>query len=141
MKIYIKFLTSIFFKSFLYVSLVMFSLVFILNMLTELEFFKEIDVGINYTRSKNNQYAYFLEGYDNEWNYVENTRSATYKNIPAGDYTFMVKSSNNDGIWNNTPATLKIKIQPAWWSTKTAIISYCLLLLLLGYLILHTLKE
>ena len=92
-------------------------------------------VGINYTRSKNNQYAYFLEGYDNEWNYVENTRSATYKNIPAGDYTFMVKSSNNDGIWNNTPATLKIKIQPAWWSTKTAIMSYCLLLVLLGYFI------
>ena len=49
MKIYIKFLTSIFFKSFFYVSLIMFSLVFILNMLTELEFFKEIDVGINFT--------------------------------------------------------------------------------------------
>jgi ligand-binding sensor domain-containing protein len=92
-------------------------------------------VGINYTRSKNNQYAYFLEGYDNEWNYVETTRSATYKNIPAGDYTFMVKSSNNDGIWNNTPTTLKIKIQPAWWSTKMAIVSYCLMVLLLGYFI------
>ena len=49
MKIYIRFLTSIFFKSFFYVSLIMFSLVFILNMLTELEFFKEIDVGINFT--------------------------------------------------------------------------------------------
>ena len=49
MKIYIKFLTSIFFKSFFYVSLIMFSLVFILNMLTELEFFKEINVGVNFT--------------------------------------------------------------------------------------------
>ena len=49
MKIYIRFLISIFFKSFFYVSLIMFSLVFILNMLTELEFFKEIDVGINFT--------------------------------------------------------------------------------------------
>ena len=48
MKIYIKFLTSIFLKSFFYVSLVMFSLVFILNMLTELEFFKEINVGIDF---------------------------------------------------------------------------------------------
>ncbi len=92
-------------------------------------------VGISYTRSENNQYAYFLEGYDNEWNYVETTRSATYKNIPAGDYTFMVKSSNNDGVWNNIPTTLKIKIQPAWWSTKTAITSYFLLLVLLGYFI------
>ena len=66
---------------------------------------------------------------------METTRSATYKNIPAGDYTFMVKSSNNDGIWNNTPTTLKIKIQPAWWSTKMAIVSYCLMVLLLGYFI------
>ena len=49
MKIYIKFLTSIFFKSFFYVSLIMFSLVFILNMLTELEFFKEINVGVDFT--------------------------------------------------------------------------------------------
>ena len=92
-------------------------------------------VGISYTRSENNQYAYFLEGYDNEWNYVETTRSATYKNIPAGDYTFMVKSSNNDGVWNNIPTTLKIKIQPAWWSTKIAITSYFIVLLLLGYFI------
>ena len=49
MKTYIKYLTFIFFKSFFYVTLVMFSLVFILNMLSELEFFKEIDIGINFT--------------------------------------------------------------------------------------------
>ena len=49
MKTYIKFLTFIFFKSFFYVTLIMLSLVFILNMLSELEFFKEIDVGINFT--------------------------------------------------------------------------------------------
>ena len=49
MKVYIKFLITIFIKSFFYVSLIMFSLVFILNMLSELEFFKEVDVGINFT--------------------------------------------------------------------------------------------
>ena len=49
MKTYIKFLCYIFFKSFFYVFLVMLSLVFILNILSELEFFKDIDVGINFT--------------------------------------------------------------------------------------------
>ena len=49
MKTYIKFLCYIFLKSFFYVFLVMFSLVFILNVLSELEFFKDIDVGINFT--------------------------------------------------------------------------------------------
>jgi lipopolysaccharide export system permease protein len=51
MKTYIKFLVHIFFKSFIYVSLIIFSLVFILNMLAELEFFKEIDVGVDFTLS------------------------------------------------------------------------------------------
>jgi len=49
MKTYIKFLCYIFLRSFFYVFLVMFSLVFILNVLSELEFFKDIDVGINFT--------------------------------------------------------------------------------------------
>ena len=46
MKVHIKFLISIFFKSLFYVISIMFSLIFILNLLTELEFFKEIEVGI-----------------------------------------------------------------------------------------------
>ena len=49
MKTYIKFLCYIFLRSFFYVFLVMFSLVFILNVLSELEFFKDIDVGIDFT--------------------------------------------------------------------------------------------
>ena len=49
MKTYIKFLCNIFLKSFFYVLLVMFSLVFILNILSELEFFKDIDTGVNFT--------------------------------------------------------------------------------------------
>ena len=91
--------------------------------------------GINYTRSENNQYSYFLKGYDKEWNNVGSIRSATYKNIPPGNYLFMVKASNNDGIWNETPATLKITILPAWWANKFAIISYFVFLLLFIYFI------
>ena len=49
MKTYIKFLCNIFLKSFFYVLLVMLSLVFILNVLSELEFFKDIEIGIDFT--------------------------------------------------------------------------------------------
>ena len=49
MKTYIKFLSFIFLKSFIYVTLIMLSLIFVLNTLTELEFFKEFNVGINFT--------------------------------------------------------------------------------------------
>lgn len=48
MKAYIKFLFVTFFRSFLYVSIIAFSLVLILNILAELDFFKEVEVGINY---------------------------------------------------------------------------------------------
>ena len=49
MKVYIKFLSIIFLKSLLFVFLIMISLVFILNLLSELEFFKNENVGINFT--------------------------------------------------------------------------------------------
>ena len=48
MKTYIKFLIYIFIKSFIFVSLVLLSLIFILNLLTELEFFKNIQVSSYY---------------------------------------------------------------------------------------------
>ena len=53
--------------------------------------------GLGYTRSKNIEYAYYLEGFETDWNYVKKTRNATYTNIPAGNYNFKVKATNSDG--------------------------------------------
>lgn len=90
--------------------------------------------GINYTRPQNNQYAYYLEGLETDWNYVGNARSATYTNLSPGKYTFKVKASNNDGLWNETPLTMGITILPPWWKSKVAFLSYIILILLSGYL-------
>ena len=98
-------------------------------------------VGINYTRSKNNQYAYYLEGFDEDWNYVGTARTASFKNIPSGTYTFKVKASNNDGVWNDVPTELRIEILSPWWTTKLAVLSYIFLTLLLSYLIYKTISE
>ncbi|CAM4224155.1 hybrid sensor histidine kinase/response regulator transcription factor [Zobellia nedashkovskayae] len=89
--------------------------------------------GINFTRPKKNQYAYFLEGFDNRWNYVGKTRSATYTNLPVGDYVFKVKAANNDGVWNETPKTLRLTVLAPWWGTTTAILLYVLAILLITY--------
>lgn len=91
--------------------------------------------GVNYTRPEKNQYAYYLEGLEKSWNYVGNTRSATYTNLDYGDYTFKLKVANNDGVWNDTPLTLKITILPPWWKTNWAIFSYVFLFLLALYLL------
>ncbi|WP_299577791.1 two-component regulator propeller domain-containing protein [uncultured Sunxiuqinia sp.] len=85
-------------------------------------------VALSYSQSDKNQYAYKLEGFDSDWNYIGNKKSATYTNLDAGTYRFKVKASNNDGIWNEIGASLKIRIHPAPWRTGWAYLIYTLLL-------------
>jgi len=70
-----------------------------------------------YNASEDNQYAYRLEGFEKEWNYVQNRRFATYTNIPPGHYVFHVIASNNDGKWNKQGAEIRIIIKPPFWTT------------------------
>jgi signal transduction histidine kinase/ligand-binding sensor domain-containing protein/DNA-binding response OmpR family regulator len=72
---------------------------------------------LNYTLSQKNQYAYKLEGFDKDWNYIGNRRTATYTNLDPGTYTFRVKASNNDGIWNEEGTSITIKVLPPFWET------------------------
>jgi len=72
---------------------------------------------LNFIAPEKNQYAYMLEGFEEEWNYVGNKREATYTNLDPGTYVFRVKGSNNDGLWNEEGTSLKIIITPPFWQT------------------------
>jgi len=85
-------------------------------------------VGIDYSFPNKIQYAYYLEGFDKGWNYVGNKRTATYTNLPFGEYIFKVKSANGNASWNKVPLTLKITILPPWWKTFWAYLAYTLIL-------------
>lgn len=74
-------------------------------------------VALNFIQASKNQYAYRLEGFDEDWNYVGNRREATYTNLNPGSYVFRVKASNNDGYWNEQGRSLRIVVQPPWWGT------------------------
>lgn len=74
-------------------------------------------VALNYTLPEKNQYAYMLEGFDDQWNFVNTRRSVSYTNLDPGSYTFKVKGSNNDGVWNEKGTTLRIVILPPFWKT------------------------
>ncbi|MDC6403778.1 MULTISPECIES: hybrid sensor histidine kinase/response regulator transcription factor [Maribacter] len=87
-------------------------------------------IGINYTRPEKNQYAYYLEGFEEDWNLVGNNRSATYTNLSPGSYTFKLKAANNDGVWSNEIKTLSFTILAPWWKTKMAIILYLLTIII-----------
>ena len=84
----------------------------------------------NYLAGRHNTFAYKLEGYDKEWYEVEDKRSVSYSNLPHGKYTFMVKAANNDGKWNETPTTLRIRIKPIWYKSIAAIAAFSIILLI-----------
>lgn len=91
---------------------------------------------LNYIKPRKNRYKYKLEGFDKNWNEGVNP-SATYTNLPAGKYTFLVKGSNNDGLWNETPAKLEIHILPPIWRTWWAYSLYFIAGSFLFYFILR----
>src|SRR5690606_36600418 len=74
---------------------------------------------LKYLRPEKNQYAYRLYGFEKHWNYVSNP-SATYTNLPPGEYTFLVRGSNNDGMSSKLPARMIIKVLPPFWKTYWA---------------------
>ncbi|SEB15025.1 hybrid sensor histidine kinase/response regulator transcription factor [Pedobacter hartonius] len=83
-------------------------------------------VALNYTHTEKNRYAYMLEGFDQNWNYVGGQRKATYTNLSPGTYTFRVKASNNDGVWNKTGKSLTIVIRVPWYLSCWAYMIYAL---------------
>jgi ligand-binding sensor domain-containing protein/signal transduction histidine kinase/DNA-binding response OmpR family regulator len=87
---------------------------------------------LNYINSQKNQFAYKLAGFEEDWNYVKEP-VATYMNLAPGTYTLLVKGSNNDGIWNDTPKSLMIHILPPPWKTWWAYTGYMLIFLSLLY--------
>ena len=89
-------------------------------------------VAFNYKNTLQNKYKYKMEGYDKDWRESGTRHFTTYTNLPPGEYTFKVIASNNDGLWNETGATVKIKILPAPWVSWWA---YTLYILIAGYLI------
>ncbi|MEO8472704.1 MAG: two-component regulator propeller domain-containing protein [Chryseolinea sp.] len=72
---------------------------------------------LNYLQSEKNQYRYKMDGFQEEWIDAGTERKASYTNLDPGEYTFRVMAANNDGLWNEKEASLRIIIQPPYWGT------------------------
>lgn len=92
---------------------------------------------LSYQLSETNQYAYRLVGFDQQWQRVGTKRTATYTNLDPGLYTFEVKAANSEGLWNDEPRRLQIRVLPPWWKTWWAYAIYACLVLLLLYWFSH----
>jgi signal transduction histidine kinase/ligand-binding sensor domain-containing protein len=72
---------------------------------------------LSLTNAARNRFKVRLDGWDKQWRDLGSRRDSTYANLAPGTYTFHVIASNNDGLWNETGATLVIRILPAYYQT------------------------
>ncbi len=80
---------------------------------------------LHFRSPPDNRYAYLLEGFDPGWIEVDAARRfARYSSLPAGRYTFRVKASNSDGVWNDGGARVAIRVLPPPWKTWWAYTLY-----------------
>jgi signal transduction histidine kinase len=72
---------------------------------------------LDFTDPSRNRYQYKMEGYDDHWVDAGTRREAFYTNLDPGTYTFLVRASNNDNVWSDTPLAVEITIVPPFWMT------------------------
>ena len=96
---------------------------------------------IQYVNTQRCQYAYKLEGFDTSWT-IANSTKATYTNLPSGDYTFLLKASNEDGVWNDEITQLKVVVKPPFWELFwVQLLFACVLILFLWTIIRSIIKR
>jgi ligand-binding sensor domain-containing protein/serine phosphatase RsbU (regulator of sigma subunit) len=81
---------------------------------------------MNFLNPSKNQLAYRLEGFSDNWIHLGSERKATLF-LDVGEYMLRVKGSNNDGVWNEEGATLRIEVTPPWWRSRWAYGLYSLM--------------
>lgn len=86
-------------------------------------------------------YAYRLKGLEDKWNEVDNSRTASYINLPPGKYELQIRSTNSDGVWTDNVRSLPINVIPTFWETYWALLFYAVLFILstaaIVYIILY----
>jgi len=73
---------------------------------------------LSYSIPEKVRFRYKLDGRDREWQNVGTRRQAFYSDLPPGKYGFHVSASNDDGVWNETGATIEFSIAPAYYQTN-----------------------
>lgn len=83
-------------------------------------------VALNYNNADKIKYSYKLEGWDKNWTYANNIRTANYSRLGEGSYTFKIKLTNGSGDWSNETRLLTVVVLPPWYRTWWAYLIYVL---------------
>ena len=72
---------------------------------------------LHFENPEKNEFAYKLEGYDDDWVMTGHNRTAAFTNLDPGEYTFRVRAANSDGVWNEEGTSMRVTITPPFWAT------------------------
>jgi len=92
---------------------------------------------LSYVSPNMNEYAYKMEGLDDDWTYLRTNRKVYFTNLSPGTYHFLVKGANSNGVWNDVPARLTIAIKPPFYASIGAYLLYILCLLGFAYYLIR----
>jgi len=95
---------------------------------------------LGYSAPETTEYWYKLEGLANDWINLKSKQSVSFTQLPAGNYTFIVKSLNNHGVWSGQSSPLQIEVLPIFWKSNFAYSLYTILfalLIFLGFRLYH----
>ncbi|MFV8325289.1 two-component regulator propeller domain-containing protein [Flavobacterium sp. ZS1P14] len=84
-------------------------------------------VSLDYNNADKINYAYYLEGWDDRWNYVGQARKANYARLAEGKYVFKVKTTNFRGGWNKEESLITVIVSPPWYRTWWAYSLYLIM--------------
>lgn len=97
---------------------------------------------LTYLNPNSNKYAFQLQGFDNGWQYVDAAhRVAYYNNLGSGKYTFLLKATDENGVWGNNVRELAITVLPPFWKTWWAYLVYVLLAVGIVYWVFRTMRK
>ncbi len=97
---------------------------------------------LNYYNSQKCEFVYRLDGFDQDWNFIETQRTANFTNVPPGNYLFEVMATNEDGVMGSEVKQIRVVINPPLWKTAYAYVAYVLLsVIILSVIIVLTKKR
>lgn len=95
---------------------------------------------LQFSLPKKNNYLYKLENHDENWIDSKHSNRVRYTNLPSGNYRFLVKSSNYDGVWSLVPASFSFSVLKPWYLGDWMFFVYAILTLILTILTYYYFK-
>lgn len=86
----------------------------------------------SFVNPSRNRFSYMMEGLDDDWS-VSSDASVVYGKMPPGKYTFHVRGTNNDGVWDDGETSLRLTVRAPWLTGRFSIFLYILTFFLLTF--------